>query len=296
MKGYIIVNRSGFEAQSYQAERLKEEFTKLNVNTEIIQDGYSLFKIVGGRIVKTENADFAVVLDKDKYLLKALSKTGIRLFNSAKSIEVCDDKGETYIALLGSGINLPKTVFAPLCYRRDERTEEIAKQTVKAVISELNFPIVVKESYGSMGTGVYLARTESELINLSNRLALVPHIYQEYLAKRVGTDVRVIVIGGKVACAIERYNPNDFRSNLALGGIGRKIELTQEFRDTAEKVSRVLGLDYSGVDILYGENGEPIVCEVNSNAFFKGAERITGVNIAKTYAEHILNCIICENV
>ena len=295
MKGYIIVNRSGFEAQSYQAERLKEEFNKLFVDTEIVQDGYTLFKTEKSEISKTADIDFAVVLDKDKYLLKALSRCGIRLFNSAKSIEVCDDKGETYIALLGSGVNLPKTIFAPLCYRQDEKTEEIAKRTANAVISELNFPIVVKESYGSMGTGVYLARTESELIDLSNNLALVPHIYQEYLAKKVGTDVRVIVIGGKVACAIERYNTNDFRSNLALGGVGRKIELRKEFKETAEKVSKILGLDYCGVDILYGNNDEPIVCEVNSNAFFKGAERITGVNIAKTYAEYILNCIKCEN-
>ena len=56
----------------------------------------------------------------------------------------------------------------------------------------------------------------------------------------------------------------------------------------AELAASVLGLDYCGVDLLYGESGEPIVCEVNSNAFFEGLEGATGVNVAKLYAEHIV--------
>ena len=44
-----------------------------------------------------------------------------------------------------------------------------------------------------------------------------------------------------------------------------------------------------GVDLLIGKNGEPVLCEVNSNAFFHLAEEVTGVNVAKSYVEHILN-------
>ena len=52
-----------------------------------------------------------------------------------------------------------------------------------------------------------------------------------------------------------------------------------------------MGLDYCGVDLLYGDNNEPIVCEVNSHAFFGGIEKVTGVNVAKAYAKYILNKI-----
>ncbi|MDE6667605.1 MAG: RimK family alpha-L-glutamate ligase, partial [Clostridia bacterium] len=49
--------------------------------------------------------------------------------------------------------------------------------------------------------------------------------------------------------------------------------------------------DYCGIDVLYGENGGYLVCEVNSNAFFGGIERVTGVNVARLYAEYICSKI-----
>ena len=55
----------------------------------------------------------------------------------------------------------------------------------------------------------------------------------------------------------------------------------------AEKAAQALKLDYCGVDLLYGEDG-PVLCEVNSNAFFEGLEAATGVNVAKLYAEYIV--------
>jgi gamma-F420-2:alpha-L-glutamate ligase len=55
----------------------------------------------------------------------------------------------------------------------------------------------------------------------------------------------------------------------------------------AEKAASILGLDYCGVDVLIGPKGEPILCEVNSNAFIEGIEKVTGVNVASAYAHHI---------
>jgi len=52
-----------------------------------------------------------------------------------------------------------------------------------------------------------------------------------------------------------------------------------------------LGLIYAGVDILYGEGGKPVVCEVNSNAFFGEIERVSGINVARAYAEEIVRLL-----
>ena len=106
-----------------------------------------------------------------------------------------------------------------------------------------------------------------------------------------GVDVRVIVIGGKTVASMERRNKDDFRSNVAQGGCGVKIDLPENFQIVAESCAEILGLDYCGVDLLYGNDGEPYVCEVNSNAFFGGIEEATGVNVAKLYAEHIIKTI-----
>ena len=90
---------------------------------------------------------------------------------------------------------------------------------------------------------------------------------------------------------MQRENEFDFRSNVAQGGKGTPIDLPPKFKETAEKCAKVLGLSYCGVDLLYGNDGEPYVCEVNSNAFISGIEKVTGFNVAKTYAEYILSCL-----
>ena len=53
-------------------------------------------------------------------------------------------------------------------------------------------------------------------------------------------------------------------------------------------MANLIDLDYCGIDLLIGENNEPILCEVNSNAFFGGIEKVTGENIAKCYVEYII--------
>lgn len=275
----IIINayRKPFNTVK-QAERLKKEFESLKVTCDIIDHGYLNFT----EILKY---DFAVYLDKDKYLSLNLSSKGLKLFNSHEAIRVCDDKGETYIALAKKGVKIPKTLFAPLCYDINENID-ISEAT--SLVNSLSLPIVVKESFGSMGKGVYKADTIEELYSLMKELKNKPHLYQEYLGKRFGEDIRVIVIGGKAVASMRRKNDRDFRSNIALGGKGEKIDLPIAYKKLAEKCAKSLKLDYCGVDILTGNNNEPIVCEVNSNAFFEEIEKITGVNVAKIYCEYII--------
>ena len=57
----------------------------------------------------------------------------------------------------------------------------------------------------------------------------------------------------------------------------------------ALKVCRELKLDFAGVDIMFGKQGEPVLCEVNSNAHFKNIYDCTGVNVADEIMEYILN-------
>lgn len=290
MKGLIFLNPHLTPLQSvHQAERLTEEFNKLGVQIEVVSDGFGRVSLSGtGAIIDIVKPDFAVYLDKDKYLSQILEKGGLRLFNRHSSVRVCDDKAETYIALAGNGVNIPKTVFGGLCYSKDL---SVKREWAERIANELSFPIIVKESYGSMGKGVYKADNLDELLAVMERVKLKPHLFQEYIPHKVGVDVRVIVIGGKTVASMERRNENDFRSNVAQGGTGKKISLPKEFKVIAEKCAKILELDYCGVDLLYGENGEPVVCEVNSNAFFDGIEQVTGVNVAKAYAEYITKTI-----
>ncbi|MBE7081199.1 MAG: RimK family alpha-L-glutamate ligase [Clostridiales bacterium] len=288
-QGIIVINPYKIPKESvHQANRLKDELEQLGVSVNIVTDTF-LRNFIAENKIQTElkGIDFVIYLDKDKYQSEILEGLGIRLFNSHKAVRVCDDKGTTYLALLNSGLNIPKTIFGALCYNKDM---PIDTKWAKKIAESLGYPLIIKESFGSMGKGVYLANNLDELIEVMEKVKLKPHLFQEHVGEP-GVDVRVIVIGGKAVCAMERRNDTDFRSNVAQGGYGKKITLDGEFKKSAEKCALVLGLDYCGVDLLYGKDNKPYVCEVNSNAFISGIEKVTGFNVAKAYAEHIISCL-----
>lgn len=289
MRGSIIINAYPNGKKFFrQAERIAEELEKLDVRTDVLRNGEAYACVEKDGTVRCDvmdTYDFSVYLDKDKYLGKMLEAKGLRLFNRAKAVEVCDDKTTTYLALCGVGVRLAKTIPAPLCYTPNAQVEE---RFLQKVVAELGFPLVVKKSYGSFGAGVQLVHGMPELKKIAQESLYQPHCYQQYIASSAGRDIRVVVVGGKTVAAMERVaQAGEFRSNIELGGTGRRIELEEDYQRTAELVAQKLELDYCGVDLLETEEG-PVVCEVNSNAFFEGLEKTTGYNVAAAYAEHIV--------
>ena len=227
--------------------------------------------------------DFVLFWDKDVLLASYLESFGIPVFNSAKSIALCDDKGKTYLALKDSGLPLPKTILAPFTYDIIGYTE---LSFLDRVIGELGLPLVVKENYGSFGMQVYLVKTKEELVNKLKEISPKPCLFQEFLSTRAGNDVRLQVVGNKVVCAMERYSDTDFRANVTIGGKMRNYTPTAEEKKMAVKAVKKLGLSFGGVDIIYGEDG-PVICEVNSNAHFKNILDCTGVNAADEILKYI---------
>jgi RimK family alpha-L-glutamate ligase len=303
-KGLILTNPYfDTEGVRRQAERLRAELARLGASVGVRKNAAHLNAGVLPPLCRgyadaaaAEDCDFVVFLDKDKYTPRLLERRGVRVFNSAAVIETCDDKMSTYIALSERGIAMPETVAAPLCYAPgmsfggggNGGGEDAFYEYVAAA---LGFPLVVKECKGSQGSGVYLAENAEELRVLGGRLRLKPHLFQRFIAAGAGRDVRVTVIGGRAEAWMLRRSAGDFRSNIEHGGKGYAIDLPADFRAAAEEAAAALRADYCGVDLLYGGHGEPVLCEVNSNAFFETLEQITAKNIAAAYARHILSAL-----
>ena len=285
-KCVIIIN--GFYTNpsiEHQVSSISTELENLGVKCSTVKSD-SLFCYLESGECKTHiDADFVVYLDKDVHSARILEKCGLKLFNCAKAIELCDDKMLTYLALANNGIAMPKTISSPVMYKDTEDGDFVTR-----IERVLDYPIVIKEVFGSMGFGVHLAENKIQLNELREKYKLKPHLYQQFVGKG-GQDKRVILIGGKVVACMKRVNRTDFRSNIERGGIGEVTTLTDSEREMAEKVASLLCLDYCGVDILTDLNGNPCLCEANSNAFFRGIQSVTGINVAKIYAEYIYNKI-----
>lgn len=287
MKGIIITNpfdRS--ETQINKVKRMTDEFGGLGADVSVIPNDRFLTHVDSGKTVNTVNADFVLYFDKDKYTARMLEASGIRVFNRACATEICDDKMLTHIALADAGISMPTTLSGALCYVKDG---EIDDGYLNSAADKLSFPLVVKECYGSYGEQVYLVKDFDELKSTVSGIKGKPYLFQQFIAKSSGRDMRVIVIGGKVACGMIRQSLTDFRSNVKRGGKAAAVDVPRDIAELCEKAARIIGLDYCGIDILLGET--PTLCEVNSNAMFSAMEQATGVNVARLYAEHIINCV-----
>jgi len=100
------------------------------------------------------------------------------------------------------------------------------------------------------------------------------------------TDIRAIVVGDKVAVAMERTGKKDFRANISQGGSGRKVELSQEDIDICVKAAKVVNLEFAGVDIIKDQNGKTYIIEINGNPGTKIID-ITGHNFFVDLVKHI---------
>lgn len=284
LNGYI---QQGGPLHFYQ--RMKEELLKFDIDLEMkTNQELSVFINSNGSISNSlPKYEFCLYLDKDGYISKMLELAGLRLFNSSEAIYLCDDKMITHIYLANNGIRMPKTISAPLNYSRN-----FDDKFLNNVEKELSFPLVAKRNYGSLGKGVFLLENKNKLVDFEKKYQSEPHLYQEFIKSSFGFDYRLILIGGKFVAGMKRLNENgDFRSNIAVGGKGILTKIPDSYISLAEKAANLLKLDYCGIDLLKGKNDEPILCEVNSNAFLKGIEETTGINVAYQYAKHIVESL-----
>lgn len=288
MQGLIITNQEIGHSE-YKISRFKEEFDKLGVLVNVVKNDGSLAEIKDNNIVlNIPECDFVIYLDKDIYLARMLEKAGKRLFNRADFIKLCDDKMLTFIKCADEGIKMPDTFAGPLVYTSIEKPHV---EFLNSVINRLGFPMVVKKVYGSLGEGVFLVQNKEELISLYEEICHSPILFQRYVASSKGKSVRVIVIDGKVFGAFIRKNGGDFRSNFGTTAGSEKLENPEKYLSFAQKIAEKLDIEYAGIDLLDDDNGEIVMCEINSNAFFEEFEKTTGLNVAKAFAEMVVRKI-----
>lgn len=286
-KGYILYN--GFWNAAEPPDpvlRLQRAGNERGVLLEPVPNTRLTAEIGDSISVSGLAADYALCWDKDVRLAKAMEACGLRLYNRAAAVEVCDDKAATHLALAGAGIPMPRTLVAPMTYVHMDA--QGAEPFLRLSEEKLGFPMVVKECYGSLGGQVYLAHNGDELRRLSDTMGPKPFLTQEFVSQSAGEDIRLYVVGGKVAAAMHRRSRSDFRANIGQGGQGESYTPTADEAELALRCCRVLDLDFAGVDILWGENHTPLVCEVNSSAQMAGITACTGVDVAGIIVDHVL--------
>ena len=261
MNGYLIVNAFMKDNKFKDVYDLfLKSFSNTNIKLEV-KTNIDLLDILNNHQQFENKPDFVIFFDKDIYLAQRLEMLNIPVFNSSNSICLCDNKSLTYLEL--SKKDITNTSF------------------VDKAISKLGLPLIIKEAYGSFGQQVYLLNSKEEILDLiKNKIIYKDFLFQKFIKTSCGKDIRVNIVGGKIVNAIYRENKSDFRSNISNGGNAKVIKLNSKQEEIALKAFNALNLDFAGIDILFGENDNPIICEVNSNFHFYSTYKVTGVNLA----------------
>jgi ribosomal protein S6--L-glutamate ligase len=202
------------------------------------------------------------------------------VFTTASSIAIVRsrDKLRAYQIMGRAEVGIPKTVFA----RETADFEEILELVGGA-------PVIIKVARGTHGNGVVLAETQKAAKAVMQAFFVegVNFLVQEFVEESAGSDIRALVVGGRVVSSIKRQSlDDDFRSNTHQGGVGKAVKLTKEEEKTAIKAAKAMGLPICGVDMMRSSRG-PLVLEVNSSASIKTPETVTNRDVATKIIEYI---------
>ncbi len=146
---------------------------------------------------------------------------------------------------------------------------------------------VVKPVMGSLGLGSFLAEDVDQLYHYASLLLSLsrPVYAQEYIEKRLNSDIRAFVVDSRVIAAARRIAPpGSWKTNVARGGRVEPVKLEPDVEEIAVKAAEALGLLYAGVDIAEARDGAVYILEVNATPNWRGLYRATGIDPAEEIA------------
>jgi ribosomal protein S6--L-glutamate ligase len=199
-------------------------------------------------------------------LYRLLATTGAALVNDVDALLRALDKLRTSWELARAGLPTPESCVV--------QTAEQAR----AVLAALG-PAVAKPVYGSLGSGVQRLGCADG----ARAQALVRQwgaLYLQHYVDDALLEVRAFVVGDRVEAAVQRRpRAGEFRGNAHLGAAVTPVELEAGTAALAVRATQLIGLDYSGVDLLLTPRG-PELIEVNGTPAWQAIYSATGRDMA----------------
>lgn len=208
------------------------------------------------------------------HVISELARHGVHVLNGAHALMCAHDKLLTAAYLKRAAVRHPRTLLL------DYPGAKLPMQP----------PFVLKPRFGSWGADVFRCRTRSEVTAVLEEVEDRPWfrrhgaIVQELLPA-AGHDLRLVVAGGRVVGAVRRIAaPQEWRTNVSLGGTREPVDPPQEACRLGLTAAAVIGADLAGVDLLLVDGGY-VVLELNGAAEFDEVYDLPGGDVYLDAAE-----------
>lgn len=210
---------------------------------------------------------------------RALRVLGRKVINDIEAAVISMDKFRSNFLFGMAGLPAPRVVV----------TQSAAD--AEAAILEMG-EAVLKPIYGSLGEGlIRLHAGDIDTEMLERLLKRDGVVYLQKYVDNPGRDIRAFVIGEKVVAAIYRQaGEGEWVTNIHRRGRAVACELSREMTELSLAAARVVGLDFTGVDIMETDDG-PVLIEVNGVPHWQGVYRATGRDIATMIVDHLIRVI-----
>jgi ribosomal protein S6--L-glutamate ligase len=215
--------------------------------------------------------------DFGKMLLRQFEMIGLRTTMSSEALITARNKFLALQALREAHVPVPRSIL--LASRPD----------ISEAARLVHYPAILKILSGTQGVGVMRVKSMEETAGIVDTLKLFGEVVllQEYIPNP-GVDIRAFVVGDRVVGSMKRVAQlNEWRSNIHLGAKGVPIELSEKAKEVAVQASKAVGLEISGVDMIFRGN-DPYVLEVNASPGFRGLLEATKVNAADAIVEYAI--------
>ncbi|NLU52002.1 MAG: ATP-grasp domain-containing protein [Clostridiaceae bacterium] len=288
LTGWLVYSKEDYERNSSFAKRfLKSGNNKKSSIKLVFKDDiyFGVFRNTLCLLDKVRNIlptpDFVINRSIDPLFSRHLENMNIKVFNSSRISEICNDKARTYLEVSRLGIPMVDTLF-------------INKNTLLQGNFSFEYPVVIKTVDGRSGKEVFLAQSRDDVLNIVSSIPKDRFVAQK-LCKNPGRDVRVFVVGKDIVGAVLRQSNVDFKANISLGGSAEAYHLNEVEKGYVKKIVEHFDFGMVGIDFIFDEKGHFLFNEIEDVAGCRTLYMTSNVDIVKLYLEHIYDVFKREN-
>lgn len=202
--------------------------------------------------------------------------------NRVRSVLTALDKARTSFLLRQAGLPTPLTLVT----QRQAEAEAAVERFGEAVLKPL---------YGSLGEDlVRVVPGEAAREQIRRMLDAFGAVYVQRFEPPGGRDIRAFVVGGRVVAAIYRVaRQGQWITSVYRGAATEPVQLPAAVQDLCVQAAAVVGLDYTGVDVIETAAG-PSVLEVNGTPSWMGVDAAWQRSMAEEIIGHVVRRVAAE--
>ncbi len=276
LSGYLIEKYSNM-GDARTCRRLREEAEARGIGLRIVGVHDTTVDGDGVRLAgeNLSPCDFVINRYKTGRIMEALNALAPVSYNRLEPFRLYVSKYEQVRRLRSPAFLMPRWVLGT------------ALTPYEALEERLGSPFVAKGLESSMGLEISLIPDRQTYDGLAAGYGISKEfLFEEFIGTSAGRDMRCFSIRGEAAACMVRTSADGFRSNVALGASVEACPVEAWMREAAAEIYRETGLDFLGLDFLFGEE-KPYFCEINVMPGIEGIEKASGLNIAGMIIETI---------